>query len=246
MSEFDIHDTLVRYLDGDMEAEEKNELEKRLDADGDLRQQLEELKFAIQAVKFGGMAEKVKGIHRQMAPQLATVKHSPGRTVRMFSRRTMSLAASIVIGLAMLGGWWAYKMQAAQIFEDHYVEFSLTEARGDSGLSGISDQFNQKNYREVIGNTGRKDLGSQDSLLIALSFLHEQQNEKAEAWLKAIQQQSTDHRDDADYYLAFTYLAQKKYEKSYELFKAIHDDPRHLYHAAVTELLLNKIAFKTL
>jgi hypothetical protein len=246
MSEFDIHDTLIRYLDGDMEAGEKVELEKRLENDQALSAQLEELKLAIHAVKFGGMAEKVKSIQREMSPKLSAAKQSPGRTVRMFSRRTMGLAASIVIGMTMLGGWWAYKMQAGQIFDDHYVEFSLTEARGDSKRSGISGPFNQKNFAEVIRNADRKDLGSQDSLLIALSFLHDKQYEKTEAWLKAIQQQSADHREDADYYLAFTFLAQKQYEKSYDLFKAIHDNPGHLYHAAVSELLLNKIAFKNL
>ncbi|HLO82093.1 MAG TPA: tetratricopeptide repeat protein [Chitinophagaceae bacterium] len=246
MSEFDIHDTLVRYLDGDMDAAEKVDIEKRLEADPALREQLEELKLAIHAVKFGGLSEKVKGIHKEMSTKRLAVKPGAGRTVRMFSRRTMSLAASIVIGLAMLGGWWVYKMQADQIFEDHYVEFSVTQARGDGKPSGISGQYNQKNYAELIRNAGRKDLGSQDSLIIALSFLHEKQYDKAEAWLTAIQQQSTTHRDDADYYLAFTWLAQKQYEKSYELFKAIHDDPGHLYHSAVTELLLNKIAFKNL
>ena len=65
-------DELMRYIDGEMTESEKIDFEKQLAADRSLKQAMDNLQLAKDAVRSYGLKEKVSGIHQEMMKELKT------------------------------------------------------------------------------------------------------------------------------------------------------------------------------
>jgi anti-sigma factor RsiW len=67
-------EALLRYLDDEMEPEEKRQFEIILDKDELLRQRLAAFQLAIEGLKQAGTAQRVKDIHTNMMAELKVQK----------------------------------------------------------------------------------------------------------------------------------------------------------------------------
>jgi tetratricopeptide (TPR) repeat protein len=47
--------------------------------------------------------------------------------------------------------------------------------------------------------------------------------------------------DEAEYYLALTYIRNKDYDYALDILKDIKDDPEHYYHQKVTSKLIRQV-----
>ena len=62
----DMSEKLVRYLDGELNEDEKKSMEELLNSDSILQQEYNSLLAAREAIRHYGLQQQVKGVHQQM------------------------------------------------------------------------------------------------------------------------------------------------------------------------------------
>jgi len=240
---------LMRYLDGEMSQEEKQEFETKLVSDESTRRRLEDLATAQHAVKLYGLKQEVASVHQDMMGEM-----KPGAVVRKMSR-TREIARyglRIAAGVAFLAicflAYNFFSLSSGKLYNEKYASFELSSVRGQSETeaSGIEKAYRQKNYQEVVALSKNDGIGISDEFLEAVSYLElDRPTEAIDHFSRVIaRDRASDHplyKDDAEYYLALAYLKTKNYEKAFELMNTIHDDNSHLYHEEFTKGFIRKV-----
>lgn len=242
MADF-LHDndeTLMRYLDGEMHGAEKEMFESQLQTDSALKQRLENLQVAIASVKQYGTAEKVKSVHSEMMQELSSV-HKEGKVVpmRKFVKYSLAIAASVIIILVGVNIFTS-QPSSGKLYSEAFVDYDVSGVRGSESQTDIVKLYQDHNYNAVVEKAKAQNLAQKDSLLIALSFLHQENLPEAINWFKAISVQSA-AKDDAEFYLALAYLKNKNYNEALNLMEQIHSNASHVYHNQFSEAYINKV-----
>ena len=240
---------LMRYLDGEMSLEEREEFETRLASDENTRRRLEDLQVARDAVNVYGLKKQVALVHREMMAEMkpAAVITAMSRT-RQIARYGLRIAASIVFVAICLLAYNFFSLSSSKLYNEKYVPFELSSVRGENQTeaTGIEKAYRQKNYQEVVALSKIDGVSIKDEFLEAVSYLELGKPAEAIDHFSRVvaRDRATDHpvyKDDAEYYLALSYLKTKNYEKALELMNTIHDDNSHLYHEKFTKGFIRKV-----
>jgi tetratricopeptide (TPR) repeat protein len=116
--------------------------------------------------------------------------------------------------------------------------------RGSSVRSPLKEAYTDGKMDSVIWDF--KNLNSpipEEYLLAGIAYLEKNQPEKAIETFKMLiltnLNSKTDYfEDDAEYYLAMSYLDNQESEKALPLFEKINADPENRYYEDVSKLLL--------
>ena len=244
MNEFLPEEDLLRYLDGEMDAQEKQEFERLLKEKPLLAEQLLNLRIAIEAVKQAGTVKQVERIHQEMMHELPPVSFVSGR--RKLIRLSLSVAASLFLLLVLAGGWWFYQLSGQKVYNQYFIPYTVTPERGSDTAASIQKLYAAEAFLKIDSAVKTDSVYSpEDSLLVALSFLKIEKLAGAIQWLKALEHSPTSFRQDAAYYLGMAYLRAKRYKEALSQFEKIHRAPRHLYYDQVTAAFLRKLKFLT-
>lgn len=239
MSELYTTETILRYLDGEMEGDELAGFENALASNPSLKGEVEQLRIAIGAVQLAGAESAVKKIHAEMR-----MKPGGAKTVSMFPRMIVRMAAAAAVVLMLAAGWLYTISSTDNIIEDHFVSYSIDASRSGSKFTPLQEAYSKGQYEAVLGAYDSRSFSAQDSLLVGLSYYKTAKYDDAERFLAPLRR-SPLYGADADYYLAFTYLGQGKRQEALLIFRNIHDDARHLYHSAVPSSMLRKLGFRS-
>lgn len=238
---------LVRLLDNELAVEEKAELESRLAADPQLQQDFDSLLCTRAAIRQYGLQQQVSSIHLQMMEEM---KEQPGKRispVRKIFRYSAAVAAGILL---IVGGFFAYQfftLTPGKVFSAQYQSFELATVRGAVNESAVEKAFRDKNYTEVIRlHDAGTEPGVKTEFLNGAAALELKDNAKAITSFNRVislnkEAGTTSFRDEAEYYLALSYIAAKDYKSALGLLKKIGDDPQHLYTGKVTAGLLRQV-----
>lgn len=234
-------ETIMRYLDGEMEETEKESFELQLQTDGALKQRLESLQVAIASVQQYGTAEKVKSVHREMMQELSSV-HKEGKVVpmRRFVKYSLAIAASVIIILVGVNIFTSSQPSSEKLYSEAFVDYDVSGVRGSENQTDIAKLYQDHNYNAVVEKAKVQNLAQKDSLLIGLSFLHQDKLPEAINWFKAMSVQVST-KDDAEFYLALAYLKNKNYNEALKLMEQIHSNANHVYQNQFSEAYINKV-----
>ena len=223
-------DLLIRYLDGELSADEKAGLEERLHTDKVLKEQLTSLQAAVQAVKQFGTRQKVQAVHAEMMKEM---KSTPKAKVVSFTktvRYVLAVAASLVVLFIGMELYQAAQLSPDKVYSEAFVDFSVSASRGSERLSQIENLYRQKKYAEVTAGLRSLNSTAKDSLLIGLSYLQTNRLNQAIGFFQPLAFSTNDYQQDAEFYLALSYLKMKAYDKALTLMEKIRNNPSHLYH----------------
>ncbi len=239
---------LMRYIDGEMTVNEKEEFEKRLATDELLQNELDGLQMAKEAVKTYGIKEKVAGIHRQMMKELKTeTPVNPINNLRRIIRYTIPLAASVLLIFLVIEGYKFYTLSPEKLYDENYMAYELTTTRGDNDStdSSIEKAYREKNYAQVIELNKNSVLSIKDVFLTGMSFFEMKDYSRAissfQVVIGDVKDNKTVLKDAAEYYLALAYLRNRDYDQAIELMNAIHDDSSHLYKGKFSRKFINRV-----
>ncbi len=243
----DMSERLVLYLDGELSGSEKNMLEQQLAADKTLQGELESLQSTREAVKLYGLKQKVASIHGQMMEELqAPVKKIS--SVRRMVRYSVAIAASLLL---LVGGYWAYNfftLSPDKVFASNYRSYELVTVRdgGTNEISAIEEAYKEKKYAEVVRITFDRPFSIKELFLRAMSYSELTDNPKAiEEYKKVIAQnegaKTNTFKQQAEYYLALSYIRNGDYDFAIDLLNKIQDDPNHLYNEKVSNKLIRQV-----
>jgi tetratricopeptide (TPR) repeat protein len=231
---------LVRYLDNEMSGEEKKAFEMRLQTDPSLSEELESLRIAREAITLYGLRMAVREASEQRKTMLPPSQtQQPARIIRMNRRLRFAFAIASCLVL-LIGGIVLYKTSAPSpesIYQEAYVSYNLTDTRAaGTHFTPVEQAYQQKNYQEVLHLAQLQKLAPEELLLSGIAALESHKTTLAISYLTTLA--GTDdltYRQDAEYYLALAYLANKDYQKALPLFRKIAGNPEHLYHHQITE-----------
>jgi tetratricopeptide (TPR) repeat protein len=232
---------LVRYLDGELTAEQSAAIEARLASEPALQQELDELRLAIQAVSLVSSEHTVGRIHQQMITERNSRKR---KVVPMFSRLSSRVAVAAVVIVALGFGWWVMNTGTEAIRDGYFVPYSVSVSRGSESAGSVEEMFSKGDHSSVIQFSQSNRVAGRDSLLVALSMLELGKYRESAEWLTALQNVA-DLKADADYYLGFAYLGMGDRRMALKVFESIKKDSTHLYHSMVSDGMLRKIRFRS-
>jgi tetratricopeptide (TPR) repeat protein len=238
---------LTRYLDGELEGEPLKDLETRIKEDLNLRQELDDLKVSMEAIRTYGLYNKVSSVHADMMEEFRRQSIPLQRKTNKFFRNALRIAATVIIILGSLLVYQYANLSPRTLFKDNFQSFALHENRGTEIESPLQQQYKLTNYPTVtVLFQQLKTKTIQDYFIAGNAYL--QQNNSAEAikCFESVQeinglQKTHVYEDDTEYYLAMSYLRNQEPQKAIPIFEKIHSDKSHLYNSKVSEWFLMKL-----
>lgn len=241
---------LIRFIDGEMEKDERVQLEKELATDPDRQLELENLRSARMAVTRLGLQQQVASIHMEMMKELKGTESDNIRRItpiRKITRFTLRIAAGLLL-LIVAGGLYQYfTVSPESLFNEKYATYSIGTTRGNAQPSVIEQHYAQKNYEQVISDfEANPNPVIKDHFYAGLAYLSTNSLEKAVQHFSAVVTKNAsfntgEYQDNAEYYLALSFLKQKDFDKALPLFEKIHADKLHLYHDKVGYWFLQEV-----
>ena len=231
-------ETLMRYIDNEMSEAEREDFEKNLTSNPALRQQLERLLMARNAVGYFGLAQNVEAIRKQWegksAPAGVDATIVP---IKKYVRYIFAAACVVILAIGITTTYRYFALSSDKIYRQTYIAYTPGNSRSEAGTPRpIEEAYAQKNFKEVISRAQGVPLDSKDRLLLGLSYL-EVNNPPAAVQQFDIIRSGSDptFREDAEFYLALAFIKNKQPSKALPLFEKIFNDKTHLYHQQVTE-----------
>ncbi len=221
---------LEQYLDGALAPDEANRIKILLEADPALREELEAMQLAVEAVRHKGLYARVKAIRQDMHLSEQTNK----KPARLFSivRLSMRIAASLLI---IAGAFAIYKYASVtnvSVYNDLYLEYEPSRTRSVQ-TDPAATAFLQKNWKEVIALADQQP-DNKNLFLSGIASLETGNPSAAITRFESILQKNattgTDYfNDEAEYYLALGYIRNGDPSRGSALLNTISRKADHLY-----------------
>jgi tetratricopeptide (TPR) repeat protein len=248
MNENSTHtETLVQYLDGELQGEELEILKINLANNQPLRAELENLQLARDAAWRFGLKSKINDIHSEMMQEIKADKPERARVRRMFIQTGLRVAAVLIVLVGLSALYQYFTTSPEKLFSENYQPYIIHEMRGESGNSRLQEKYRMGKMDSVILEFN--SLGApkpEEYILAGIAFLENNQPEKAIKAFQELIQKNTESKtdyfeDDAEYYLAMSYLKNREPEKALPILEKIQADPRHPYRSKLSKWFILKV-----
>jgi tetratricopeptide (TPR) repeat protein len=202
---------------------------------------------AVTALKQGSVMQQVKNIHQQFLQQ-----KQPARIVSFKKPLIWMLRVAAVFILA-LAAWFTYQYtntSSEKIYSEIYQTYNVNTDRaaiGEIVTHQMVEQFKTGNFPAVIKTfQGLAATNNREKFLTAIAFQETGKYPEAAQLLKQIiteneENKSRLYQDEAEFYLGLNYLKIKNNQEAKQLFKKIHEDPRHTFHERISQSVLRKM-----
>lgn len=171
------------------------------------------------ALKAYGLKQDIRRIHNEMMPALK--KKALVRSLFSYAKR---IAAAILLLIISAGTILYFNSTPSNLFDSRYEPYVESAQRGGPAkASEIKRSFLEGQKMLQEGNTAQ-----------ALSTFSQIIRINAHSQEKIL-------NDDAEYYLALSYLKAGQAANALPIFKSIHDNANHLYNDKVTEWFLLRV-----
>ena len=225
---------LEKYLDNELPAAERSALEASLDNDEEFRRELTAMIASAEAVRYYGISAEVASIQQEY---LATKNYpySKTGTIRHILRPALRVAASILIIVAALGVYKYNTVNSQNLAAEYYAPYEMNRVRGEANTNAIENAYNNQNWNAVINLASQSAPGSKELFLAGAAYLELNQPAKAADQFGRLltynqQTQSNYFQDEAEYYLAISYLRNSDAAKAIPIIRKIRGNESHLYH----------------
>jgi tetratricopeptide (TPR) repeat protein len=238
---------LIRYLDGELTEAENEALRIELQNNTGMQQEMDNLILAKAAIKNYGLVQKLNGIHETMMQEMNLHKHTTKAVVRSLPKMMMRIAASIVTLLGLFGLYQYLTVSPGNLYNHQYTAYQVATMRGTTAASALEKAYSEKKYDAVIAlYTQTANPTGNEQFLAAQAYLTKADYNIAIVIFNAIIEKNKTAKtvtlnDDAEYYLALSYLKNKEPAKALSFLKKIHDDKNHLYHDKISSWYLAKV-----
>jgi tetratricopeptide (TPR) repeat protein len=242
-------DNLVDYIDDNLPEMEKKNIAEMLQQDSTLQAELDNLLLAKSAIQYYGIKQQVAAIHKEMMPIVSGQKPiiKKQSTLRIMTKWSMRIAASMLVIALGIAAYIYTSTTSDNLYADNYTAYTFGINRGEVATNNFETAFIAKNYATVIKEFSALQNPTQKEI-----FMLGQANIETKNYTKAIDcfmevlaknksQLSLSFNDDAEYYLAWSYLKNNMLENATALFEAIHNNKNHLYNDKVNNAFMRSL-----
>lgn len=235
---------LDKYLDGELDNVEKRDLERRIQEDPRLKNELEILRISRDAFRTKALRERVKKLHQTLIPEIQAddTKVVPmDRKNRVF-KVAMSVAASVIIVIASFIVYQYSTVSADKLYAQQFLSYELPVTRSNADeITTIDSLYLSGSYAQVIEYfNSLSQKGVRDYFLTAMSYLHIEKFNEAIGLFQYIVDKNNNtagekyFEQETDFYLSLAYLKTGDFGRCKELFAKMKADPKHIYHKNVS------------
>lgn len=175
--------------------------------------------------------------------QNSTLIPKPGLIKKLFQNRLYAtLILILLLCFSVLSVFLNSSME--KLFRENYLPYEVRVTRGISGSSPLKEEYKKGNKDSVIWEFNTLNSPQPEEFLLAgIAFLESNQTAKAIKTFNALIEKNalanSDYfEEDAEYYLAMSYLKNQEFEKALPIFEKIQADPEHPYNSTVSDWFL--------
>lgn len=248
MKDFNADMELIeKYVDGSLSGEEKSRAEKLLNENLQLQQEYDYMMLAINSVKHSGLQEQVASVAKQY--ELKEVDSTPVKSiakVRSINFYMMRVAAAVVLIIASYSAILYTTATPDQLFSEGFISYDLPSSRSASAVNIIEQQYKDADWQKVLTSLqNQPDISQKEMFLGGMAALQLNNADAARSFFQKVldkNQTSSEilYQEDAQFYLALTYIKLHDFTKAYDMLQMINANPDHAYYNQVKQMNLLK------
>jgi len=234
------YEMLEKYLDNELPAADRAAIEGSLASNEELNNELTAMIASAEAVRYYGISAEVAAIQQEFLATNDFKIHKPA-TIRSILRPAMRVAASIILIIAAFGVYKYSTVNSQTVAAAYYTPYELNRVRAEANADALENAYNNKDWNAVINLAAHAAQGSREMFLAGAAYLELNQPAKAAGQFSSLlaynqQIQSNYFQDEAEYYLAISYLRNNDAAKAIPILRKIKGDEGHLYHEKVSKM----------
>ena len=236
------NEILIDYLDHQLNQEDADLVESKVQNDKSLAGELQYLKLAIDMVRLDAINEKVFAI-RQSLGNTSTITEKPARAiVRSMYKMSMRVAAIFILlfGIAVLYKY--VSVSSLSVYERQFTGYELSNTRGQESRDAEVEAYRNKNWNEVIAiYQSENNKSNKSGFLAAMAEMQLNHFPKAITLFENILNTNSktgdnSFQEEAEYYLSLAYLMNHEENKSILILDKIKSDTSHTYYPLASKL----------
>ena len=192
--------------------------------------------------QYQGVTESFIAVPANQPSKTAAGKPS-GAIVRTLGRYSFRAAACILVVASSTIIYKYVTVSSSSLYDRYFSAYAVNISRGESTEPPVVQAYNNKDWNKVLSlaNAAGAKEDNQTEFLAGMADLQLNRCDDAithfEQIIAANAQASTDYYlDEAEYYLAISWLACKKVNQAMPILEKIKADPHHQYHQIVAKM----------
>lgn len=246
---------LIDHLDESLQGKATAGMEELIANDPEAEKEWNYLRLAVDAIEDAGLHEQVAGARaaweaerKAAGAATGTVTHmaadrkATGARVRSLNRYSLRVAACILV-LAGSSALYKYlSVSSSSLYERYYGGYTLNTVRGAADADPIVEAYDAKDWTTVRNlAAAAKTRTNQTEFLAGMACLEQKQYDEAISHFEQIIAVNSHagtayFQDEAEYYLAISWLAHKNVNEAMPILERIKADPHHKYHDKVAKM----------
>ena len=219
-----------------------------------LRNELQIHQAATSAIQRSAVLSQVSRIHQSFFEKRSGFTNedlpSPGIRIVQRSLKFWYSAAAILIVVPALVFMFVYTTNSPErLFASQYQTYRINVDRssGPANSEPLVKHYQESNYTGVINDFhGLASESVRDRMIAAFSYMELNNYKAAIPLLDAVIRNNVIsgerlYQDEAEYYLALSYLKTKQVEQSYQLFNKIYVDDEHTFNGRVDKWFMMRL-----
>jgi len=236
---FSNEEILIDYLDNQLAGEELVKAEQLIREDSAAAKEMEHLRFSVGLVREAAVFEQVTAVRAAFSTdaKIISFKKEEGvAVVRSLSKNILRIAAAVILFIC---GASVYKYAAtspSSVYNENFSSFDLSTSRGNNDDNELEKAYRAKDWMAVEKKfNGQKEKTTKSWFLAGMADMELKNYDKAivsfnEVITENKNRTDTYYEDEAEYYLALSYLAAHQTGSGVELLKKIRSDKNHLFY----------------
>ena len=219
----------------------------------ELINELQAHRVAASAIQRNAVIDQVSDVHKSFFEKRKVHENSLTQNGARVVKRSFGYwwsAAAILIVIPVLAFLFVYATNTSdRLFASQYQAYKMNVDRTPGAINNetIIRNYQNGNYNEVVKNYG--ELASQsvrDKMVAAFSYMELNNYEAAIPLLDGVIRSNGItgnklYQDEAEYYLALSYLKANRIEQSYQLFNKIYADDEHTFNGRVDKWFMMRL-----
>ena len=229
---------LIDYVDGQLRGEELQAAERLISENAEAAQELDVIRFSVDLVREAAINDQAAAARHAYASNtmqaVSEPKQSPA-VVRSFSSSAMRIAAAVLVLLVSITIFKYANTNRLSVYDDNFTSFELSTSRGNNHDGPLEDAYRNKNWTAVEKLAAAAPSDIKSSFLAGMADMETKKFDKAIThftWVLHLNTQAAEpyFRDEAEYYLALSYLAADQPAAGNALIRKIKAEKNHLFY----------------
>jgi hypothetical protein len=251
----DKHKLLIDQLDKSLSDPSGQAQDDSLGNDPETVKENQILGVALEAIRYSGLTQQVKSVREELAAKksaqaseiLPTIpsyirKTAPTPSVHRFITNAMKVAAVLVLAVSLTGLGKFILTNPSGVYDKFYSPYVMSTTRGSAVPNSVEQAYQAKDWSGVVNAfESNATKTGKDYFLTAMACMEQKKFDQAIELFKTLIQTDQVTRepyfqDEAEYYLAMSYLANHQGSLAVPILTKIKADPHHLFNKKVKEM----------